>query len=414
VPILCAIWGIPIGNDLERNVFTMRGRKNVWRLVAVLLCVGLLAAACGDDDDDTDTGAEGTTAPGGGGDGNATCEEGTAIGFFGALTGADANLGIEIRNGAELAVEQFNEANADCQVTLEEYDSQGSPDLAPALADEAISNDDVLAIVGPAFSGESRAANPKFDEAGLPIITASATAVDLSEQGWKVFHRALASDGKQGPAVAAYIKDTLKPETAGVIDDNSEYGKGLANIVRDELGDAVKANDTIDPKATSFSAAVTKMKDADVDVIFFGGYYSAAGPLAKQLRDAGVESTLVFADGVKDPAYVEGAQAAAEGSLITCPCAPGDTNPEFAEAFEAKFGAEPGTYAAEAYDSANVMLAGIASGITTREAMLEFINSYDAPGITKQMKWDENGEPAGGDIYVYEVEGGKIVGKGTI
>jgi branched-chain amino acid transport system substrate-binding protein len=390
----------------------------VWRLVAALLCVGLLAAACGDDDDDTSTGSDGggtTAAPGGGGgDGNATCEDGTAIGFFGALTGDNANLGIEIRNGAELAVEQFNEANPDCQVTLEEFDSQGSPDLAPALADEVIANDNVLGIVGPAFSGESRAANPKFDEAGVPIITASATAVDLSEQGWEVFHRALSSDGKQGPAIAAYIQETLQPESVGVIDDNSEYGKGLADIVRDELGDTVSANDTIDPTATSFSAAVTVMKDADVDVIFFGGYYAAAGPLAKQLRDAGVESTLVFPDGVKDPGFVDGAQAAGEGALITCPCAPGDSNPEFLEAFEAKYGAEPGTYAAEAYDSANVMLAGIASGVTTREAMLEFIDSYDAPGITKQMKWDENGEPAGGDIYVYEVEGGKIVGKGTI
>ena len=117
---------------------------------------------------------------------------------------------------------------------------------------------------------------------------------------------------------------------------------------------------------------------------------------------------------MKDPGYVEGAQAAAEGSLITCPCAPGDSNAEFLEAYEAKFDVEPGTYSAEAYDAANVMLQAIASGVTTREAMLEFIDNYDAPGITKQLKWAEDGEPATGDIYVYEVEGGKIVGKGTI
>jgi branched-chain amino acid transport system substrate-binding protein len=391
----------------------MRGRTNVLRLLAALVCVGLLAAACGDDDD-TDAGSTTTQAAGGeGGGGAATCD-GAAIGFFGALTGADANLGINIRNGAQVAVDQFNEANPDCQVELKDYDSQGSPDLAPALADEAIGDDSVLGIVGPAFSGESRAANPKFDEAGLPIITASATAADLSQQDWAIFHRALAGDQVQGPAVAKYIKDTLKPASVGVLDDNSEYGKGLADIVRDELGDAVSANDTIDPTATSFAAAVTVMKDADVDVIFFGGYYSAAGPLTKQLRDAGVESTLVFADGVKDPGYVEGAQAAAEGALITCPCAPGDFNPEFLAAYEAEFGAEPGTYSAEAYDAANVLLAAIASGADTREAVLEFIDSYDAPGITKQMKWADDGEPAGGDIYVYEVEGGEIVGKGTV
>jgi branched-chain amino acid transport system substrate-binding protein len=392
----------------------MRGRKNVLRLIAALACVGLLAGACGDDDDDTDTGTTTEAPGGGGGDGAATCDDGTAIGFFGALTGDNANLGINIRNGVQLAVDQFNEANAGCQVTLEDYDSQGSPDLAPALADQAIADDNVLGIVGPAFSGESRAANPKFDEAGLPIITASATGADLSQQGWSIFHRALAGDQVQGPAVAKYIEETLQPESVGVLDDNSEYGKGLADIVRETLGDTVTANDSIDPTATSFSAAVTVMKDADVDVIFFGGYYAAAGPLAKQLRDAGVESTLVFADGVKDPGYVEGAQAAAEGSLITCPCAPGDSNPEFLAAYEEAFGAEPGTYSAEGYDAANVMLAAIASGVSTREAMLEFIDAYDSPGITKQMKWAEDGEPAGGDIYVYEVTDGEIVGKETI
>jgi branched-chain amino acid transport system substrate-binding protein len=393
----------------------MRGRKNIWRLVAVLLCVGLVAAACGDDDDTSGGSSDTTTAPSGsGGGGAATCEDGTAIGFFGALTGDNANLGINIKNGATLAVEQFNAENPDCQVELTDYDSQGSPDLAPALADQAISDDNILGVVGPAFSGESRAANPKFDEAGLPIITASATAADLSTQGWKIFHRALAGDQKQGPAVAKYIKDTLKPETVAVLDDNSEYGKGLADIVRDELGDAVKANDSIDPTATSFASAVTKVKDADVDVIFFGGYYAAAGPLAKQLRDAGVESTLVFADGVKDPAYVDGAQAAAEGSLITCPCAPGDSNPEFATAYEDKFGQPPGTYSAEAYDAANAFLAAIAAGNSTREAVLEFLTTYDAPGITKQIKWAEDGEPATGDIYVYEVQSGEIVGQGTI
>jgi branched-chain amino acid transport system substrate-binding protein len=394
----------------------MRGRKNVLRLIAALACVGLLAGACGDDDDDTETGST-TEAPGGGGEtpaGEATCADGTAIGFFGALTGDNANLGINIRNGVQLAVDQFNEANPDCQVSLEDYDSQGSPDLAPALADQAISDDNVLGVVGPAFSGESRAANPKFDEAGLPIITASATGADLSQQGWEIFHRGLAGDQVQGPAIATYIEETLQPESVGVIDDNSEYGKGLADIVRDALGDTVKANDTIDPTATSFSAAVTKMKDANVDVIFFGGYYAAAGPLTKQLRDAGVESTLMFADGVKDAGYVEGAQASAEGALITCPCAPGDSNPEFLAAYEEAFGAEPGTYSAEGYDAANVMLAAIASGVTTREAMLEFIDAYDSPGITKQMKWADDGEPAGGDIYVYEVEGGEIVGKETI
>ncbi len=104
------------------------------------------------------------------------------------------------------------------------------------------------------------------------------------------------------------------------------------------------------------------MKDAQPDAVFFGGYYAQAGPLSKQLRDAGVTATLVFGDGVLDPGYIEGAGSAAEGAIITCPCAPVDASSDFAKAYQAKFNIAPGTYTAEAYDSANFFLAGIASG----------------------------------------------------
>src|SRR6476659_2411266 len=208
----------------------MRGRNHVGRVIAVLLAIGLLAAACGDDKDSTSTssgsGGGGTPASG------TTCATPPAIGFFGALTGDAANLGINIKRGVELAVEQWNAANAGCKVTLKDYDSQGDPQKAPALADQAIADKTILGIVGPAFSGESKAVNPKFDQAGLPIISASATNPDLSKNGWKIFHRMLATDAKQGPDVANYIKDTLKAKSVFVIDDQSEYGKGLADQVR--------------------------------------------------------------------------------------------------------------------------------------------------------------------------------------
>ena len=134
----------------------MRQRSPLWRLLAVLLGLTLLAAACGDDDDSA-------TSGGGGDSGN--CPDGMKIGFVGPLTGDAANLGINIRNGAKLAIDQWNDDNADCQVGLEEYDSQGDETQAPGLAQEAIDNEDVVALVGPAFSGESRQANPLFDEA---------------------------------------------------------------------------------------------------------------------------------------------------------------------------------------------------------------------------------------------------------
>lgn len=399
----------------------MRKTKTL-RVGAAILGLALIAAACGDDDDDvaepgttaapseTSAAPSGTTAAPTDG---AKCE-GIALGFFGALTGGAANLGINIKRGAELRIEQFNEANPDCQIELKEFDSQGSPDQAPALAKKAIDDASIIGIIGPAFSGESRAANPLFDEAGLPIVTASATAVDLSTNGWKIFHRMLGNDGAQGPAAAKYIKDTAKATKVFVIDDGTEYGKGLADLVREDLGDLVIGNDQVQEKQTDFSATVTKVKDAAPDAIFYGGYYAEAGLLVKQLRDSGVTTLFVAGDGVKDPGFVDAAGSAAEGAIITCPCAPPEAFPEFFDAYKAKFGEDPQTYGAEAYDAATAFLTLIAEGKLTRADILEGLSTLDLPGVTKQIKWDEVGEGADKTVYAYTVEDGAIVAVGPI
>src|SRR5580765_2273471 len=192
--------------------------RSVFKIGAPLVAAALALSACGGT-------ASNSTASGG-----KACD--LKIGFFGALTGAAANLGINIKNGAELAVNQYNEKNPNCKVTLVSFDSQGDPSIAPGLAQKAVTDKKLVGIVGPAFSGESKAADPIFDKAGLNIITASATATKLSENGWKTFHRILGNDATQGPAAAKYIKDILKAQKVFVSDDTSEYGKGLADIVK--------------------------------------------------------------------------------------------------------------------------------------------------------------------------------------
>jgi branched-chain amino acid transport system substrate-binding protein len=388
---------------------------------ALLLSLSLFAAACGDDSGDSSSATTGgggaaTTGGGGGEAGGAKCD-GLALGFFGALTGDAANLGVNIEQGFELAIDQFNANNPDCQVEAKKFDSQGSPDQAPALAKQAIDDSSVIGIVGPAFSGESKVANPLFDEAGLPIITPSATAPGLAEQGWKIFHRGLGNDAAQGPGAALYIDATLQAETVFVLDDASEYGKGLADQVNEALGAKVVGTDTIDPAATDFSATVTKVKDANPDAVFFGGYYAAAGLLSKQLRDAGVTATLVFGDGVLDPGYVEAGGDATEGAIITCPCAPIDKlagGADFASAYKDAFGQDAGTYSAEAYDAANMFLAGIASGAQDRDSLNTYVSTESYAGITKTLKFDTQGEVADVAIYASTVKDGKIVSVGLI
>lgn len=373
-------------------------RTKVFGAGAAALALGLSLTACGTTDD-----SEG---------GDASCD--TKLAFFGPETGPAAGLGAPIIQGIELAVDQYNE-DADCEVELIKYDSQGSPDEAPALATEAAGDDSLIGVVGPAFSGESAAAGPIFAEAGLPTISPSATNPALSTNGWDTFHRALGNDATQGPAAATYISDTLGATGTYVIDDASEYGAGLAEIVEEDLGDGVVGTDTIQAGQTDFSPVVTKVVDSGADTVFFGGYYAEATILVGQLRDGGFDGTFVVADGVKDPAFLDAGEAA-EGAIITCPCIP-DTDPavaEFAADYEAEFGEAPGTYAAEAYDAASIFLAGLADGIDNREDMLAFVNAYDEPGITKQLKFDETGEPADVHVYAYKVEGGAIVSDSEI
>lgn len=368
---------------------------------APVLALALALSACGTSGGDDE-------ASGSGGGEAGTCE-GVAIGYFGALTGAAANLGINIRNGVELAVNQFNEENADCQVTLEEYDSAGDPNQATGLATQAIGDENVIGIVGPAFSGESDTAGPIFAEGGLPTISASATNPDLSQNGWDTFQRVLGNDATQGPAAATYIQDVLGSESVFVVDDASAYGAGLAAIVEEDLGDAVVGTDTIQTGQTDFSATITAIRDSGAQAVFFGGYYAEAGLLVQQMRSAGVDATFVVADGVKDPGFIEAAGDAAEGTVITCPCVPPEEEQAFFSAFEEEFGTAPATYSAEAYDAANVLLQGILDGNTDRESLLEWINNYEGQGITKNITFDEDGEPQEVAVWAYMVENGEIV-----
>jgi len=380
------------------------------RLAAIGIVAVLVLVACGNDKKTTATA------------GKSSCGN-IAIGFFGALTGDAANLGINERNGAKLAVTEFDAKNPDCKVGFQEFDSQGSQDQAPALATQAVQKANLVALVGPAFSGESKTGDPIFNEAGLPIITASATNPGLSTHGWTIFHRAVGNDNAQGPAAAKYMTDTLKAKKIAVIDDATEYGKGIADIVRTKVKDGgatVSASDEIDPKATDYSSTVTKVKSANVDVVFYGGYYQQAGVLAKQLHDAGVKAKFVAPDGSNDPGFITAAgPAASEGAILLAPAAPIEKvtgGLAFQTRYKAAFKVDTGLYSVEAFDAANAILDAISHGATTRKAINDYLNSkLEFKGLSKTLKFDNTGELAGGvTVYAYKVTAGKIVGLAPI
>lgn len=347
--------------------------------------------------------AEGTTPADPRGDGKATCPP-LSIAMAGALNGPDAALGINIVNGVQLAIDQHNEANPGCQVQLKKFDTEGDPQKATAIAPQIVDDQYTIGLVGPAFSGETKATGTVFDQAGLVATTASATNPTLSENGWRTFFRGLANDAVQGPSVANYLKNTLGLKKICVVDDSTDYGLGLATAVRETLGPVADSTCNISVKKgdKDFSAAVTQVKGANPDALFFGGYYAEAAPLVQQLRDGGVTATFVSADGSKDQQFVDQAGESAKDALLSCPCGPASGT--FAEEYKKKFNAEPGTYSTEGYDLGTILVKGIDSGAITRPALLDFVRNYNGQGVARNYQWTPTGELTTNLIWMFKVQ----------
>jgi branched-chain amino acid transport system substrate-binding protein len=332
--------------------------------------------------------------------GKAFC--GHEIAFFGALTGSSANLGINIEQGSQLAVNQFNAKNGAGCVTLQKFDSQGDPTVAPGVARNLIANKKIIGIVGPAFSGESQVADPIFNTAGIPTITPSATNPALATGGtaggtpWAIFHRAVANDNAQGPADAHFIAEVLKPTKVFIADDQSDYGAGLASAVKAALPAGMVAGTDHtqgDGKQQDFSSTVTKIVSSGATVFFYGGYYTNAGLLRKQLTAKGWTGTLVAGDGAYDPGLAKAAgNAAAAGTITSCPCAPTTNETTFFDAYKAAFKVNAGAYSDVAYDAANMFLQGIAAGKTAPKDLNAYISAIDYKGVANEYKFTTAGE----------------------
>jgi branched-chain amino acid transport system substrate-binding protein len=348
--------------------------------------IGLIAgaAACnsGSSSDDTASGGN--------------C--GYKLAFFGALTGSAANLGVNIEQGFELAVEQYNKQKGSDCITVAKFDSQGAAEVAPGVARNLVADKKILGVVGPPFSGESEAADPIFNEAGIPTISPSATNPALSTKGRKVFHRAVANDDAQGPAAAAYIKNALQAKKVFVADDQSAYGAGLADVVKSKLGSLVVGSDKTEADGkqpnNDFSTLVNKIVASGADAFFYGGYYTNAGLIKNQLAAAGWKGVQVGGDGVNDPGYAEAAgKAAAAGDVVTCPCSPASkAGGTFVADYKAKWSQDAGVYSDVAFDAANIFLNGIAAGNTTTDKVLSYINGVNYTGVANTYKFTSTGE----------------------
>ena len=348
------------------------------------------------------------------------------IGTMGALSGDYASIGQPIFQGIEYAIEEVNTSgDMRCTIELQSEDSQGDPNQAPPLARSLVENENLVAVVGPYFSGETLASGRIFSQADVAFITPSATGASIDDQGYTTFFRAVADDAIQGQVAAQYIQ-SLGPSRVAVVHDNQDYSKGLADAVVAGLGETAAGPFIISPDETDYSAVVAEVAAAQPQIVFYGGYSPQAGPLLKQLREAGVQATFVSDDGAKDASFGDLAGPASEGALVTCPCADPlqiSAAKDFVEGIQATYDRPPGTFAADAYDAVTMILTAIEALPSdtaieeVRNEVVTYLSDLDGfSGITKRYSFAENGQveigPEGVWIYEWSQREGDFVAVG--
>ena len=342
------------------------------------------------------------------------------IGHVGPISGAIAHLGKDNENGAKLAVEEINAAGGvkvgDKTVKLELVtgDDKADPKDGTLVAQKMI-DEGVVALVGHLNSGTTIPASKLYSDAGLSHISPSATAVKLTEQGFKTTFRVVARDDKQGAALANFAAGPLKAKSVAVIDDRTPYGQGLADEFEKfakEKGMKVVGREFTNDKASDFNAILTKVRSLKPDVVMYGGMDATAGPMAKQMKALGMKSTLLAGDGVCSPEFIKLAGNAAD--LMKCSNA-GEAveklakGADFVAKYKKRFNTDVQVYSPYSYDAVYVIAEAMKkAGKADRASITTALRDTNYDGLTGKVAFDAKGDIKDGAISMFEVKDGKL------
>src|SRR5690242_5471199 len=338
------------------------------------------------------------------------------IGHAGPLTGGIAHLGKDDENGVHLAVDEANAKKIKLggkavNFVMMSEDDQADPKLGPTIAQKFV-DAKVAGVVGHLNSGVSIPASAVYNQAGVPMISGSATNPKLTEQGFKTIFRTVARDDQQGPAVAAYIANELKLKKVAIADDATAYGEGLANEVEKTLkaaGVQIVAREKTNDKATDFKAILTKMKGRSPDGIFYGGMDATGGPMLKQARELGIKAAFAFGDGACTAEMNKLAGPASEGMICSQAGIPTQmASKAFTDAFTAKYG-EVKQYAPFFYDGANLLIAAMQKADSSDPAKyLPELQKISYDGATGHIEFDDKGDRKDAEMTIFQMKGGKV------
>jgi branched-chain amino acid transport system substrate-binding protein len=338
------------------------------------------------------------------------------LGSAGPLTGGIAHLGKDDDNGVRLAVDQANAkgltiGGKKVKFVVDSEDDQADPKLGPTIA-QKFADAKVAGVVGHLNSGVTIPASAVYNQAGIPMISGSATNPKLTEQGFKNVFRVVGRDDQQGPAIAQYL-ESLKVKKVAIADDATAYGEGLADQVDKTLaagGVKVVAREKTNDKATDFKAILTKMKGKAPDAVFYGGMDATGGPMLKQARELGIKSVFTFGDGACTAEMGKLAGAAAEGMICSQAGLPVEAaSKDFVTAFNAKYG-EIKQYAPFYYDAANLLIAAMQKADSTDPAKyLPALQGISYDGVTGHIEFDDKGDRKNAEITIFTLKDGKVV-----
>jgi branched-chain amino acid transport system substrate-binding protein len=343
------------------------------------------------------------------------------IGMGAPMTGDNAPFGIDISQGATVAVQDAGEFEG-FTFELVAEDDGGTPEGGAAVANKLVSDPTVVAIAGHIFSGATDAAMPIYEEAGLPMMSPSATNPPLTEKGSAVFNRVVFTDAAQGKFAAEYMYNELGLRKIAVMHDGQAYGQGLAEVVRDEftaLGGEVVNFQAINPGESDYSAVLSGIAALSPEALYFGGYIQEGVVLVNQMSQSGLGEAVFFGcDGTFGQDFLERTGANGEGTYGTSLIPPAsEARTNFDESYLSQFGVEPGKlspYSWTAYDSAATLVAAIkevaikssdGNLYIPRAALIETVrNTSGYQGLSGDVTCDDKGEcsASGPTFYIIQ------------
>jgi branched-chain amino acid transport system substrate-binding protein len=340
------------------------------------------------------------------------------IGVASPLTGPQAHIGIDIRNGAQLAIEDLNAKGVEIggkkvKFEMVAEDDEANPTKATTVAQKLV-DAKVAGVVGHFNSGASIPASKIYSDAGIPQISPSSTNPKYTQQGFKTTFRVVAHDDQQGPTLGNFAIGKLNAKSIAVIDDSTAYGQGLADAftaTAKTAGAKIVAREHTTDKDTDFRAILTSIKGRNPDLIMFGGIDPQAGPMVRQMASLGIKAKYIGGDGMQTPNFIKLAGDTAEGVMASMPGLPKEQMPggkQFVDRYKAKFNADVELFAPMGYDAVMVFADAMKRANATDPAkFLPEVGKTNYQGVIGPIAFDEKGDLRNGPITIYVVKAGK-------